>query len=417
MTRVALVGGKRSPFTRAGTLLKKFSFLDLGIHVAEKTVEDLELSPSDLDEIAFSTVLLDPRFPNAARELVLRSSLPKSLSGHFVSNNCISGLVAVNLIRDGIACGRIQSGLAGGAESMSQPSLTLRRDAEKFFLNLSMARGFKNQLKAALKFKPGYLLPVPPSPKEPSTGLTMGQHCELTAKEFGIKREEQDEWALRSHKRAAAAKESGILDTEIAPIEGVDSDNFIRKETSQEKLASLRPVFDRTASGTLTAGNSSGLTDGSSLVCLMSEEKVKAEGREALAYIDAIEFAAIDPKDGLLMAPALALPRLLERQGLGVADIDIFEIHEAFSAQVIANRMAWAQGWSKYPKLKPFGDIPDEKINMNGGSIAIGHPFAATGGRLLLSAAGELKRSGKKWAVISICAAGAMAGAVLLSRD
>jgi len=149
----------------------------------------------------------------------------------------------------------------------------------------------------------------------------------------------------------------------------------------------------------------------------MSEEKVKAEGREALAYIDAIEFAAIDPKDGLLMAPALALPRLLERQGLGVADIDIFEIHEAFSAQVIANRMAWAQGWSKYPKLKPFGDIPDEKINMNGGSIAIGHPFAATGGRLLLSAAGELKRSGKKRAVISICAAGAMAGAVLLSRD
>lgn len=417
MTRVALVGGKRTPFTRAGTLLRKFSFLELGMHVAEKTVEQCNLAPTDIDELAFSTVLLDPRFPNAARELVLRSNLPQSLSAHFVSNNCISGLVAMNFIRDGIASGRIQSGLAGGAESMSQPSLTFRRDAERFFLQLAAARGIGAQLKALMKFRPGYVLPVPPSPKEPSTGLTMGQHCEITAKEFQIRRELQDDWAFRSHQQASAAQEAGILAAEIAPIGGADSDNFIRKDTSREKLATLRPVFDRSSSGTLTAGNSSGLTDGASMVCLMSEEKVKAEGREVLAYIDAVEFAAIDPQDGLLMAPALAVPRLLKRMQLTVSDIDLFEIHEAFSAQVIANRMAWTHGWQKYPELEPIGEIPDEKVNVHGGSIAIGHPFAATGGRLLLSAAGALQRSGKKRALMSVCAAGAMAGAVLLSRD
>jgi acetyl-CoA acetyltransferase family protein len=323
----------------------------------------------------------------------------------------------MNFIRDGIASGRIQSGLAGGAESMSQPSLTFRRDAERFFLQLAAARGIGAQLKALMKFRPGYVFPVPPSPKEPSTGLTMGQHCEITAKEFQISREMQDDWAFRSHQQASAAKEAGILAAEIAPIGGADSDNFIRKDTSREKLATLRPVFDRSSSGTLTAGNSSGLTDGASMVCLMSEEKVKAEGREVLAYIDAVEFAAIDPQDGLLMAPALAVPRLLKRMQLTVSDIDLFEIHEAFSAQVIANRMAWAHGWQKYPELEPIGEIPDEKVNVHGGSIAIGHPFAATGGRLLLSVAGALQKSGKKRAIISVCAAGAMAGAVLLSRD
>ncbi|MCB0330407.1 MAG: acetyl-CoA C-acyltransferase [Bdellovibrionales bacterium] len=417
MTRVALIGGKRTPFCRAGTHLRSYSFLDLGMHVAEATMKSLQLRDEEIDEVSFSTVLLDPRYPNAARELVLRSKLSNRIGAHFVSNNCISGLVAATFIGDSIQSGRIQSGLAGGAESMSQPSLTFSRQAERFFLGLSSARSLGQRLKQLATFRPGFLLPVPPSPKEPSTGMTMGQHCELTAKEFHVTREAQDAWAFRSHQNAAKAAEAGYLAEEIAPIGKVDKDNFIRPDTSIEKLSSLKPVFDRSDKGTLTAGNSSGLTDGASMVCLMSEEKARADGREILAYLDDVEFAAIDPNDGLLMAPTLAVPKLLERKGLTVGDIDLFEIHEAFAAQVISNRIAWEKGWEKYSELKAIGSIPDEKINVNGGSVAIGHPFAATGGRLLLAAAHELKRSNKKKAVISVCAAGAMAAAVLLSRD
>ena len=417
MTRVAIIGGKRTPFCRAGTHLRAHSFLDLGIHVAEATVDSLGLKDEEIDEVNFSTVLLDPRYPNAARELVLRSKLSNRIGAHFVSNNCISGLVSANCIMEGIQSGRIRCGLAGGAESMSQPSLTFQRKAEKFFLGLNYARSMGDKLKLLTTFRPGFLLPVPPSPKEPSTGLTMGQHCELTAKEFSIAREDQDAWAYRSHQGGAKAQEVGYLADEIAPLGKAEKDNFIRPDTTTEKLAKLRTVFDKSEAGTLTAGNSSGLTDGASIVCLMDEEKAKGDGRTVKAYIEAIEFSSIDPNDGLLMAPALAVPKLLQKTGLTVADIDLFEIHEAFAAQVISNRIAWEKGWEKYPELKPIGAIPDEKINPNGGSVAIGHPFAATGGRLLMAAANELERSGKNKAVISVCAAGAMAAAVLLSRE
>jgi acetyl-CoA acetyltransferase family protein len=417
MTRVAIVGGKRTPFCRAGTQLRSFHFLDLGMHVAKATVEELSLSSDEIEELSFSTVLLDPRYPNAAREIVLRSDLSDRTGAHFVSNNCISGLVAMNAIREGILAGRIRCGLAGGAESMSQPSLTLSRKAERFFIALGSARTLSARLKLLTTFRPSFLLPVPPSPKEPSTGLTMGQHCELTTQEMNISREAQDTWAYRSHMNAAKAAEAGYLAEEIAPLDGITRDNFIRAETTVEKLSTLKTAFDRTPKGTLTAGNSSGLTDGASMVCLMSEEKVTADGREVLAYVEDVVFSAIQPSDGLLMAPALAVPALLRKHQLTFDDIDIFEIHEAFAAQVLANRQAWRDGWKRYPELEPMGEIPDEKINVNGGSVAIGHPFAATGGRLLLSASRELQRSGKRFAVISVCAAGSMAAAVLLSRE
>ncbi|MCB0320391.1 MAG: acetyl-CoA C-acyltransferase [Bdellovibrionales bacterium] len=417
MSRVAIVGGYRTPFCKAFTSLSSCSALDMGIHVLENTIKRLNLDESRIDELQFGSVLLDPRTPNLAREMVLRSSCSQSLSAHFVSNNCISGLVAANAVSDGIRSGRISCGLAGGAESMSLPTLTFQRKGEKFFLQLSKARSVGEKLKLLSSFRPQFLFPVPPSPKEPSTGLTMGQHCEITAKEFQIGRETQDLWAVRSHQHAARAQSSGVLGEEIVEIQGVSKDNFVRSDTTVEKLGKLSPVFDRSGSGTLTAGNSSGLTDGASLVCLMSEERCESEGREPLAFIEAIEFAAIDPNDGLLMAPALALPRLLHRTKVAVSDIDLFEIHEAFSAQVIANRVAWEQGWKKYPNVAGIGHIPDEKINVNGGSLAIGHPFAATGGRLLISAARELKRRNASRAVISVCAAGAMAAAVMLTRE
>ncbi|RMG43740.1 MAG: acetyl-CoA C-acyltransferase [Candidatus Dadabacteria bacterium] len=418
MSPVAVVGGLRTPFVKAGGVFSGYHFLDLGSHVVKALVEKLEIDPLLIDEIVYSTVLLDPRMPNSAREIILRSNLPDTISAHFVSNNCISGLVAVNIVREGILSGRIRTGLAGGAESMSRPALSLKPAAEEIFIALARARSIGERVKYLSKLvaKPGLLIPQPPSPKEPSTGLTMGQHCEMMAKEWNISREDQDRLALRSHMNTARAHREGYLAEEIAPLELVKNDNIFRPDTSIEKLSTLKPVFDRSEKGTLTAGNSSPLTDGASVVCIMNAEEAARQERDILGYIEDVRFAGIDPQDGLLMAPAVALPELLRKNNLTIDDIDIFEIHEAFAAQVLANLYVWEHGWDKY-NIEPIGRIPEEKINVNGGSIAIGHPFAATGGRLIVSALNELKRSGKNTAVISVCAAGAMACAMLLRRE
>jgi acetyl-CoA acetyltransferase family protein len=414
-TRVAIVGGCRTPFVKAGGAFGERGMLALSTHVVGALIDRLTIEARTVDEIVFGTVLLDPRLPNLAREIVLRTTLPDTISAHSVSNNCITGLVAASMISDGIRAGRIRRGIAGGAESMSRPTLTLREDAERFFLSLSRAKTVGDRLALLKRFRPGLLVPQPPSPKEPSTGLTMGQHCELMAKEFRISRTEQDEIALRSHRNAAAS--AAVLAQEIAPFDGVTHDNLVRSDTSMEKLAKLAPVFDKSGSGTITAGNASALTDGASAVYLMAEAEAKREGRKILAYLEGVEFAAIDPADGLLMAPVIALPRLLKRHNLSVSDIDLFEVHEAFGAQVVANMKAWRDGWSKYPGADPIGDIPVDRMNVQGGSIAVGHPFAATGGRLLTSLAHALDRKGLTRGVISICAAGAMAGAALLTRE
>ncbi|MDC0357413.1 acetyl-CoA C-acyltransferase [Oligoflexia bacterium] len=417
MHRVAIIGGCRTPFVRAGGVFSKSSFLDLGIHAVTGAVKRLELDPKLIDELAFSTVLLDPRMPNAARELVLRSGLPKNIPAHFISNNCISGLVAISMIAEAIKTGRIKVGIAGGAESMSRPTLTLHKKAEAFYLSLFTARSMGAKLKVLSSFRPGMLLPRAPSPKEPSTGLTMGEHCEITTKEFEVARSRQDEIAFKSHQTAGAAQRAGFFAQEIEPYNGVSDDNLVRFDTSLEKLASLRPVFDRSAHGTLTAGNSSALTDGASAVCLMSEEEANRQGRKILGYLDDVVFSAIAPDDGLLMAPAVALPRLLNQHALSVSDVDVFEVHEAFAAQVAANIVAWEQGWDKYPDVKSIGSVPLDRINVNGGSIAIGHPFAATGGRQLLALVNQLQRAGQQTGVISTCAAGAMAAALLVRKE
>lgn len=415
--RVAIIDGVRTPFVKAGGVFRSASFLELGGHVVSEVVRRSNINPREIDELAFGTVLLDPRVPNAARELVFRCGLPASLSAHFVSNNCITGLVAVALIGEGILSGRISCGIAAGSESMSQPALALSKRAELFYLRLAAARDLTARMKALLAFRLHYLFPRPPSPKEPSTGLTMGEHCEIMAKEFAIDRESQDAWAFHSHQKAAHALNNGHLRDEIVPFMDVNTDGLIRPDTSIQKLSKLAPVFDRSGSGTLTAGNSSALTDGAAAVLLMAESRARSEGRSILGFIEAIEFSALSPDDGLLMAPGICLPKLLRRGRLTVSDIDLFEIHEAFAAQVLCNLQVWRKGWAKHPLAGEVGEIPIDKINLNGGSIALGHPFAATGGRLVSSAARELQRSGKNRAVISICAAGAMAGAVLISRE
>lgn len=416
MSRVAIIGGSRTPFAKAGTSLAKYTALELAKENVTAAIDSIALDPSKIDELVYGSVLLNPRRPNFAREIILNSDLPKSLSAHFVSNNCVTGLVSAAFLAGSISSGRVQLGLAGGVESMSNPTLTISPAAERFFLSLSYARSVSARLKLLSKFKPSFLFPNAPSPKEPSTGLTMGQHCEISAKEFEIARVAQDEWAFSSHQNAAKAQEAGFLAEEITSVGKVENDNIIRPNTDLAKLAKLSPVFDRSKTGTLTAGNSSSLTDGAACIGLASEERARDLGLEILGYIEDIQFAGISPQDGLLMGPAFALTNLLKKNNLTVDQIDRYEIHEAFAAQVLSNLKVWELGWEKYPELAAIGQIPIEKINVNGGSLAIGHPFSATGGRLILSLINELKRNNLKRGAISVCAAGAMAGAVLISR-
>jgi acetyl-CoA acetyltransferase family protein len=278
---------------------------------------------------------------------------------------------------------------------------------------LFRARSLGERLRLISGFRPADFLPSPPSVTEPSTGLTMGQHMELTAKELKISREAQDEVAYRSHVRAGESTLDGRLGEFITPVDGIKKDLLVRPDTSPEKLAKLKPVFDTSSSGTLTAGNSSPLTDGAAGVLLLSEDEAKKQGREVLAYITDYEYSAIDPKEGLLMAPAVAVPRLLMRNNLTLSDFDLVEIHEAFGAQVVANEKAWAEGL----KEEAVGTIDRDNLNVLGGSIAIGHPFAATGGRIVMHLAAEMKRRNARRGLVSICAAGAMAGAMILERD
>lgn len=413
--RVAIVGGVRTPFVKAAGVFSAYSALDLGVHVVTACVERLGLDASLIDELYFGTVLLDPRIPNLAREIILRSGLPKTISGHFVSNNCITGLVAANAAREAILSGRIKAAIIGGSESMSTPTLTFPRSGERFFLRLNKARGFGQKLSVATSFRPGFLIPQAPSPKEPSTGLTMGQHCEVMAQEFGITRAEQDEIALMSHQRGQAAKSQGTLAQQIVALGGVSEDNLIRAETSAEKLATLPAVFDRSSRGTISAGNSSALTDGASAVCLMLDSYARELGLPIIGYLDGVEFASVPPGDGLLMAPALALPKVMRKVGVTVADCGVFEIHEAFGAQVVCNMRAWENGWDRYRDLSPIGSIPREKMNVFGGSIALGHPFAATGGRLLLNTCAALQERSARNGLISVCAAGGGAAAAAIS--
>ena len=415
--RVAIVGGVRTPFVKAAGVLSRYSALELGQHVVVGCVEKLGLDAARIEELYFGTVLLDPRYPNLAREIILRSGLPKSINGHFIANNCITGLLAANAASDSIRAGRISCALVGGSESMSQPTLTFPRKGERFFISMAKAKTLGQRLAMLSKFRPGFLAPQAPSPKEPSTGLTMGQHCELMAQEFQISRADQDALALRSHANAAIAKNEGVLASQILALGDVAEDNLIRPDTSIEKLASLPPVFDRNARGTITAGNSSALTDGASAVCLMSEKAARDQGRDILGFIEAIQFASVPPGDGLLMAPALALPQLCAQVGWKISDIDAFEFHEAFAAQVLCNMKVWRDGWSRYPNSPKLGEIPEEKINIFGGSIALGHPFAATGGRLLINACQAVRARGGQRGVISVCAAGGAGAAVAVSVE
>ena len=369
--RVAIVAGARTPFVKAGKTLKDLGPLELARHSVLGLVERHDVDSDSIEALAYGVVVAEPGRPNLAREIIFETGLPKTIEAQTISSYCITGLRTVTTIADVIASGRIEVGIAGGVESVSHAD--------------------------------------PNALREPSTGLSMGQHMEITRKAWDIPREHQDEIALASHRNAIAARER--LAAEIVPVAGVTHDSGPRSDTSLEALASLKPVLD--PEGTITAGNASPVTDGASAVLLMSEERALAEGRQPLAFIRAMEYGAIDPEEGLLMAPALVVPRMLERSGLRLEQIDLIEMHEAFAAQVLANVMAWEQGW----KGDSTGSVDWKRVNVSGSSIAVGHPWAATGGRIVTTLAHEMARRDAGLGLISICAAGAMAGAMLLERD
>ncbi len=411
--RVAVVGGTRTPFVKAGTRFRQYSALDLSVNAVKGLLRKHQVDPASIGELVYGIVIVVPKVPNLAREIVLSTDLSSNIPAHTISNNCITGASAVASIYYSIVSGRAEAGIAGGVESMSNPPVLFGDRASRIFLDSFPAKSFRARMAHLLRLRPWHFKPSATAFAEPSTGLTMGEHAELMVKEWKIPQEEQDEIAYRSHMNAHRATTDGRLKEEIYPLNGVDHDLLIRPDTSMDKLTELPPVFDRSEAGTITAGNSSPLTDGAAAVLLMSEERAKKEGREPLAFIKDFEYAAVDPSEGLLMAPGIAVPRLLQRTGIKLSDIDIIEMHEAFGGQVACNLKAWKKGW----KEEPIGTVDREKLNPLGSSIAVGHPFAATGARIVTTLANEMKRRDARCGLISICGAGGTAIAMILERD
>ncbi|HSS63803.1 MAG TPA: acetyl-CoA C-acyltransferase [Gammaproteobacteria bacterium] len=409
---MAIISGARTPFAKAGTSLRRRSALDLAVHAVNGAVEMSGLEPESVDELQFGIVVVTPRVPQFSREVCFASRLPPRVRALTLVDNCITGISAVSALSDSILAGRAELGIAGGVESMSNPVVLFREKAGRIFVDMANARSLRERLALATKLRPKDFVPEPPAIAEPSTGLSMGEHCELMVKEWKISRRTQDEIALRSHQRAHAATVDGRLRAEIHPLDGVDHDTLIRSDTTLERLAALKPIFDRSPSGTITAGSSSPLTDGAAAVVLTTQARAERVGLAPLAFIRDIEFAAIDPGDGLLMAPAVAVPRLLERNRLKLDQMDIVEMHEAFAGQVACNLKAWADGW----KERAIGEVDAERLNPMGSSIAVGHPFGATGIRIVLTLANELKRRNARYGLISVCGAGATAAAMILER-
>jgi acetyl-CoA acyltransferase len=422
--RVAVIAGVRTPFAKSGTVFRDATAVSLARHAARELLYRSEVDGREIDEVVFSQVVPSVITPNVAREVSLLPQLPPSVPAYTINRACASAAQAINNASDQITLGNADVVLAGGVEVLSDLPILHSRRFSRVLVEASKARSFGARVATLGRVRPRDLVPVTPAIAEPSTGETMGQSAEKMAKENGISRAEQDRVALMSHQRAAAATVDGRLTAEIAPwFSGsedspvVTSDNGIRSDTSAEALATLRPVFDRKY-GTVTAGNSSPLTDGAAAVLLMAEEKAEALGHEPLAYIRSYAVAAVDPGWQLLMGPVYAVPKALERAGISWSDLGLLEIHEAFAAQVLSNVQAWgSQSWADRLGLPgPVGEVDWERTNVAGGSIAIGHPFAATGARLVTTLAHEMRRRDVQFGLISICAQGGMGYAMVLER-
>jgi acetyl-CoA acyltransferase len=423
--RVAIVAGVRTPFLKSGTAFRDATAVALARHAARELLFRSEVDGREVDEVIFSQVVPSVLAPNVAREVSLLPQFLPSVPAYTLNRACASSGQAIANAADQIALGHADTILAGGVETLSDIPVLHSRRFTRVLVDASRAKSLGGRLAAFGRTRPRDLVPVTPAIAEPSTGESMGQSAEKMAKENGISREAQDDLALRSHRRAAAATADRRLTAEIAPWFGgavmdqpVAADNGIRADTTPEALAALKPVFDRRY-GSVTAGNSSPLTDGAAAVLLMAEEKAAALGYAPLAYLRSYAVAAVDPGWQLLMGPVYAVPKALERAGITWREVGLFEIHEAFAAQVLSNAQAWgSQAWAERLGLSgPVGEVDWDRTNVMGGSIAIGHPFAATGARLVTTLANEMRRRDVQYGLISICAQGGMGYAMVLERD
>jgi acetyl-CoA acyltransferase len=422
--RVAIVAGVRTPFAKAGTAFKSISAIDLGKLCVAELLQRTNLDGKEVQSLVFGTVVPSVLAPNIAREVSLLPLLPKGVESYSVSRACASANQAITDAADQIALGHHDIAIAGGSESLSNiPILHSQGFADTLVL-ASKAKSLPARLRILARLRPKDLIPVTPAIAEPSTGETMGQSAEKMAKLNSISREEQDHFALRSHRLATAGTADGRLTAEIMPVyvppkfESVlTSDNGIREDTSYEQLAALKPVFDRKY-GSVTAGNSSPLTDGGACVLLMSEDRAKALGYPPLGIIRSYAYAALDPGEQLLQAPVLAAPVALKRAGLTLKDMDLVEMHEAFAAQVLSNLKGFESKWwaERAGFSQPMGEVDRAKLNVMGGSIAIGHPFGATGARITTTLLNELRRRGGQFGLMTVCTAGGMGFAMVVER-
>ena len=424
LERVVLVDGCRTPFAKAFGPLARLDALDLGRRAVSELVIRSGIDPEEIDEIVFGSVIPCMRGPNLAREIVLGTGLPRKIPGFTLNRACTSSLQTASIAVQMIQSGQAECVVAGGAESVSNTPVPVRKELLRFLMGFR-ARSLAPRLANLLRFRLSHWVPAMPALAEPTTGLTMGQHAEQMAQQAGIERTQQDELALCSHQRAAEGARKGYLQEEIAPVwigkrfeTCLEVDTLIRPDTSLSQLARLRPVFDRKY-GTITAGNASPLTDGAAACLFLSETRARDLGLEPKAFVRSHAYAALDPARGLLYGPAFSTPIALQRAGLTWSDIDLVEMHEAFAAQVLCNVRAFESESFARDQLGlegAIGMINRDCFNVYGGSIALGHPFAATGSRMLTTAANELQRSGGRFALVTACAAGAMGGSFVLER-
>jgi acetyl-CoA C-acetyltransferase len=421
LRRVAIVGGSRIPFCRSNSLYANKSNLDMLSAAIDGVVERFSLAGEQLDEVMAGAVMTHSRDFNLAREAVLSSRLSPLTPGITMQQACGTSLQAALNIGAKIATGQIESGIAAGTDTTSDAPIVFSDRFAHRMINLSQARTMKQRLAALKGFGPGELKPVSPTNGEMRTRLSMGQHCERMAQEWHIKREDQDQLAFESHQKAAAAYEDGFFDELVTPWSGVSRDNNLRADTSLEKLATLRTVFDKGSKATLSAGNSTSLTDGAAAVLLCSEEWAAEHELPVQAYLTTGRSAAVDfvNDEGLLMAPTVAVAEMLQRTGLKLQDFDFYEIHEAFAAQVLCTLKAWESEDYCRDRLglsEPLGSIDRDKMNIHGSSLAVGHPFAATGARILATLSQILEEKGSGRGLISVCTAGGMGVCAILER-
>ena len=421
--KVAIIGGNRIPFVRSNTSYSHASNMDMLSATLQGLVNRFGLSGQRLGEVAAGAVMKHSRDFNLAREATLNSGLSLQTPAYDVQQACGTGLEAAILVGNKIALGQIECGIAAGTDTASDAPIALNEKYRHMILSLNRAKTFGQRLRALASIRPSFMLPLLPANAEPRTGLSMGQHCELMVKHWDVSREDQDELTFKSHQNLMAAYECGFFDDLIQPFKGVERDGIMR-DTPLQKLAKLKPAYDP-VNGTLTAANSTTLTDGAAAVLMGSEEWAQRNSLPVQAYLTTSEVAAVDfysqgeQSEGLLMAPAYAVPRLLARAGLTLQDFDFYEIHEAFAAQALCTMKAWEDDAFCKEKLGlngPLGSIDRSKLNVNGSSVATGHPFAATGPRIIATLAKLLEQKGSGRGLISICAAGGQGVTAILER-